>query len=227
MISSFKPTTNPLISPNLVLDTTIALNQYCALDLSMSNVELKHIDISNPDACQKYIDAVLVRNRAKIAWAGYLEKRNLYADKASFSQLNSKRNIHLGIDFWTKAGTKVITPLKAKVHSFQNNKTIGDYGPTIILQHEFGGILFHTLYGHLSIASIENIHIGQTFKAGETIATLGTPDINVNYAPHLHFQIIMDMEGKKGDYPGVCAEDRLDFYSKNCPNPNLLLQIPS
>ena len=227
MISSFKPTTNPIISPNLVLDKTIALHQYCPLNLSISNVALKHIDISNPDVCQKYIDAVLVRNRAKVAWGGYLEKRNLYDDKANFSQNKSKRNIHLGIDFWTKAGTKVITPLKGKVHSFQNNKTIGDYGPTIILQHEIEDNTFHTLYGHLSLTSIDNIHIGQTFKAGETIATLGTPDINVNYAPHLHFQIINDMEGKKGDYPGVCSEDTLDFYSKNCPNPNLLLHFPS
>lgn len=227
MISNFDQIFSFSSSPIFVLDSKITLDTYCALDLSISNEELQHFDISDPYACQNYIDDVLAKNHSKVAWGGYLEKRNLYDDKASFSQTDANRNIHLGIDFWTKAGTKVITPFRGRVHSFQNNKTIGDYGPTIILQHEIAGNRFHTLYGHLSVSSIENIHIGQTVEAGETIANLGTPDINVNYAPHLHFQIIIDMAGKKGDYPGVCAKDRFGFYSKNCPNPNLLLQIPS
>jgi len=49
--------------------------------------------------------------------------------------------------------------------------------------------------------------------------------INGDYAPHLHFQIIIDMEEKTGDYPGVCSENKLEFYKNNCPNPNLLLKI--
>ena len=30
-----------------------------------------------------------------------------------------------------------------------------------------------------------------------------------------------------GDFPGVCSPETLEFYSKNCPDPNLLLQIQS
>jgi hypothetical protein len=41
----------------------------------------------------------------------------------------------------------------------------------------------------------------------------------------LHFQIINDMQGKKGDYPGVSSKKELAFYKKNCPDPNLLLKI--
>lgn len=227
MISSFKQLTHHSKFQNLVLDKTITIDQYCSLDLSITNEELKQINIGNSDTCQYYIDSVLERCKAKVAWGGYFEKRNLYSSNENFSELNTKRNIHLGVDFWTTAGTNVIAPLKGKVHSFQNNKAIGDYGPTIILEHFFENTKFHTLYGHLSLASIDNLNIGKVFEAGETIATLGTPDINVNYAPHLHFQIILDMEGKKGDYPGVCSEEALEFYSKNCPNPNLLLHFPS
>lgn len=227
MISSIKQLSTLLKSSGLVLDKAITIDKYCALDLSISNTELDHIRITNPDICQDYIDTVQNRCQAKVAWGGYLERRNLYSENNNFSQFDSKRNIHLGVDFWANAGTKVLTPLKAKVHSFQNNKAIGDYGPTIILEHEFENTLFHTLYGHLSLASLENLSIGRIFEAGDTIATLGTPDINVNYAPHLHFQIILDMEGRMGDYPGVCSEDTLDFYSINCPNPNLLLRFLS
>ena len=67
--------------------------------------------------------------------------------------------------------------------------------------------------------------MGDIVKKGERIATLGLPPINGDYAPHLHFQIIIDMEGKVGDYPGVCSEKTLPFYKSNCPDPNILLKI--
>lgn len=225
MISSLKEYFDSRVNPFSPLDTSISLYAFCALDLSVFNADLDSIDITKPETCQQYIDDVLKKMNSNVAFGGYLEKRKLYSDKSSFSNEGSLRNIHLGIDFWTAAGTMVVTPLKGKIHSFQNNKTIGDYGPTIILQHEIDGLIFHTLYGHLSIESIENINVGQEFEKGDTLATLGTADINVNYAPHLHFQIIIDMEGMKGDYPGVCSEDKLEFYGQNCPNPNLLLKI--
>lgn len=211
--------------PIKILDPFIPLNRYCPLDLSESNSALQHINITDYKACQKYIDEVLQINNAQVAYGGYLEKRNLYADKSGFSSESLNRDIHLGVDFWAKADTAVVLPIKGKVHSFQNNKTIGDYGPTIILEHNLKDIKFYTLYGHLSIASIANLQIGQEFAAGDTLANLGTPDINVNYAPHLHFQIIKDLEGNSGDYPGVAAEDQLDYYTRNCPNPNFLLKI--
>ncbi|MEM8845731.1 MAG: peptidase M23, partial [Bacteroidota bacterium] len=66
---------------------------------------------------------------------------------------------------------------------------------------------------------------GMHFKMGEELATLGAPEVNVNYAPHLHFQIIEDIQGYEGDYPGVCSQKELHFYKKNCPNPNLLLKL--
>ena len=33
------------------------------------------------------------------------------------------------------------------------------------------------------------------------------------------------MENKKGDYAAVSSKNDLDFYTNNCPNPNLLLKI--
>ena len=102
---------------------------------------------------------------------------------------------------------------------------LGDYGPTIILEHEIEGFTFYTLYGHLSLESLEGKSVGQIVKKGQKIAELGKPPINGDYAPHLHFQIIKNIENKKGDYSGVCSEKDLDFYTENCPNPNFLLKI--
>lgn len=213
------------LKPTRVLDTSIPPALYTPLDLSVTNTELKCITLSEPNDCQKYIDEVLVRNKAKVAYGGYLETRNLYSGNVIFSADEERRDVHLGVDFWATAGTRVVVPLGGEVHSFQNNAVQGDYGPTIILQHTLEGIVFHSLYGHLSLESLDGLYEGKQFRKGEVLATLGTPEENVNYAPHLHFQLIIDLQGKKGDYSGVCRASELDFYTQNCPDPGVLFSL--
>jgi len=209
-----------------ILDSAIPTHKYIPLNLSKHNEDLMNIDITNYTICQNYIDGVLKIEDGSVACGGYLEQRNLYIDKESFTSPDEPiRNIHLGIDFWCNVGTKVVVPLAGKVHSFKNNNSMGDYGPTIILEHVLDDIKFYTLYGHLAVASISGLIKGRVFKAGDILATLGDSDINMNYAPHLHFQIIHDLEDNEGDYPGVCSEALLPFYKANCPDPNLLLKL--
>ena len=93
------------------------------------------------------------------------------------------------------------------------------------MEHHFENETFFTLYGHLSLESISNLKVGVEVKQGDTIATLGTAEVNGDYAPHLHFQIIKDIQNYKGDYPGVSNQLDLEFYKTNCPNPNLLLKV--
>lgn len=208
-----------------ILDASISMDQYVPIDLSIHNPELETVDIANPDACQAYIDSVLTSQGAKVAYGGYLEQRKLYAANTNFhTSTNDQRNIHLGVDFWAKAGTTVLAPLAGTVHSFKNNAVIGDYGPTLILKHRLKGLYFHTLYGHLSLASLVGLYVGKPFLAGEVLGTLGTTDINVNYAPHLHFQLIEDIGDYRGDYPGVCTTNDMEYYKNNCPNPLFLLK---
>lgn len=212
--------------PILILDDIIPIQKYVPIDLSIDNSELLTFDITDPDACRAYIDIVLERNNALVAYGGYLEQRNLYNDVEGFSGMaEDQRNIHLGMDFWAEATTQVMVPISGKVHSFKNNRVKGDYGPTIVLVHEVEGTAFHTLYGHLSLESLENLYIGKEFQQGEVLATLGTPEINVGYAPHLHFQVIRNIGEYKGDYPGVCTIKNMEYYAKNCPNPNFLLKV--
>lgn len=199
--------------------------QYTPIDLSTKNPALDEIDISQVEGCQMYVDSILDKNRASVAYGGYLEHRNLYAGNGHFVGTGEKRNIHLGMDFWAKVGTGVLAPLDGKVHSYRNNTTSGDYGPTIILEHTLEDITFHTLYGHLSIESLNDLYVGKEFGRGNLLATLGSPDINVDYAPHLHFQIIMNMGDNSGDYPGVTTTNDLEYFTENCPNPNLLLKV--
>ncbi len=212
--------------PLQVLDPTISKKQYVSLDLSVHNTNLNKIDVSSSYNLENYIQHYLKENRALVAYGGYLEERAIYKRSSHFNnQQTEERNIHLGIDFWCKAETPVIVPFDAKVHSFKNNSNYGDYGPTIILKHTINDIIFYSLYGHLSLASISNISINQEFKKGEIIATLGSKEVNGDYAPHLHFQIIQDIQDFQGDYPGVCNKSNLEFYKHNCPNPNSILKL--
>jgi murein DD-endopeptidase MepM/ murein hydrolase activator NlpD len=209
-----------------VIDKNIDYNSYHPLDLSITNVALNKVSLSKPNEYEDYISNYLLENKATVAYGGYNEQRDLYKRSTVFKDdQTEERNIHIGLDLWIRAGTAVLAALDGKVRSYQNNDSLGNYGPTIILEHQVENQTFYTLYGHLSLESISKIKVGQQFKKGETIATLGDASVNGDYAPHLHFQIISDMQANEGDYPGVCSKSDLDFYLNNCPDPNLLLKI--
>lgn len=210
-----------------VVSSRFSQEEYIEIDLSEDNHRLDVIDVSSSKAFEIYVNRYLKENNASIAYGGYNEIRGIYRRSTHFNQENpeTERNIHLGLDVWCDVNTSVLAPLDGKIHSFKNNTSFGDYGPTIILEHTIYDIVFYTLYGHLSIASIANIKIGEKIKQGQEIAVLGDASVNGDYAPHLHFQVIKDLQGNIGDYPGVSNRNDIEFYLHNCPDPNLLLKI--
>lgn len=209
-----------------VLHPSFLRSDYIPIDLSVKNQHIGSLADSTK-ALDHYIKTIKEKYNVKIAYGGYLEERGIYRRSHIFNDENAldERNIHLGIDLWIEAGTPIFTPVYAKVHSFRNNNNLGDYGPTIILQHDIEGEEFYTLYGHLSLQSISSLKVGASINAGEQFGELGDASVNGDYPPHLHFQIIKDLQGYKGDYPGVCAKKNLDFFRENCPDPNLLLKM--
>ncbi len=209
-----------------VISKAIDYKDYVPLDLSVTNVNLSNqkLETSKDYAC--YIQEYLDNHQAKIAFGGYNEHRSLYQKSTVFKNQNSdERNIHIGLDLWINESAPIYAALDGTIHSFQNNDSLGDYGPTLILKHQIENFTFHTLYGHLSLNSLEGKKTGDFVKKGEQIANLGLPTINGDYAQYLHFQIIIDIENKVGDYSGVCSSKKLAFYLANCPDPNLLLKI--
>lgn len=211
--------------PIKVIDAAISTASYTPIDISNQNKELQNFDVSSSKDWERYVQDFLLKRGAEVAFGGYLEVRDLYNRSTYFRGEAAQRNIHLGVDLWVKANTAVLAALDGRVHSYQNNTNHGDYGPTIILEHSIANTSFYTLYGHLSLASIQNIEKGQKVMQGTVIGYLGEASVNGDYAPHLHFQIILDMQHYYGDYPGVCTKKELPFYKKNCPDPNLLLKI--
>lgn len=210
-----------------VVATEATYDHYIPLDLSESNTIFNEFHINDTVAFENYVNSVLTANESHVAYGGYLEKRGLYKRSENFNTTdsNSERNIHLGVDFWCKGFTPVLAALDGKVHSFANNTAIGDYGPTILLEHSISNKTFYTLYGHLNNECLLNLKVGMPVKKGQEIAKVGIAPDNGDYAPHLHFQIINDLLGKKGDFKGVTSKSELASDKQNCPDPNYLLKI--
>jgi murein DD-endopeptidase MepM/ murein hydrolase activator NlpD len=135
------------------------------------------------------------------------------------------RTLHLGIDLWLAAGTPITAVLGGTVHSTQDNAAFGDYGPTLILEHVLEGERFFTLYGHLAQPTLQRTRAGQRIETGQLLGWLGAPHENVGWPPHLHFQVMRDLGGRRGDYPGVARPSEAAPWLANCPDPNLLLRI--
>lgn len=205
-----------------------AENSYL-IDLSQNSPHLKYLDVNKPEAFENYLNDLLSKTNTKMAIGGYMEHRSLYNDKGLFNQgiSDQERFIHLGIDIWMPSGTQVFAPLEGRVHSFADNKGKGNYGPTIILKHNPAPELyFYTLYGHLSRKDLKGISVGDRVEAGQTFAHFGTVEENGKWAPHLHFQIIMNLQGFEGDYYGVTSLKSLEFEKRNCPDPNIIINCP-
>lgn len=198
------------------------------LDFTANNSELSNEIVSSTTLFTQYINKKLTANQALYGIGGYKEHRTIYTRSDVFnSTINNEepRRLHLGTDIWGKAGTPVFAPLGGVVHSFAFNDRFGDYGATIILLHQLNGAAFYTLYGHLSVSNLPNLEEGKYMSLGEPIGSFGEPFENGNWPPHLHFQVIKDIEGKWGDYPGVCAYGEREKYLHNCPDPDLILDM--
>lgn len=170
------------------------------------------LDVQRYDEIAAHV--AVARGDAPACWGGWGERRELYTGSELFAG-EEPRVIHLGIDVWTDPGTPVAAPLDGTVHSFADNDNFGDYGGTIILQHEG----FCTLYGHLARRSLTELHVGKPLAAGTVFAWLGERHENGGWPPHLHFQKILDMQGLKGDFPGASTVGDKARSLDNCPDP--------
>ena len=195
------------------------------LDFTAANTDLDDEILNDTEKFSRYIISKLQTSNAKFGIGGYNEHRTVYSRSKVFDTDDEPRRLHLGVDIWGDAETPVFAALDAVVHSFTFNNYYGDYGATIILQHKLENIVFHTLHGHLSLKDLDGVFVGKPINKGDLIAHFGKPQENGNWPPHLHFQLIIDMQGNNGDYPGVCKLSEREEFLTNSPDSDLILQI--
>jgi peptidoglycan LD-endopeptidase LytH len=218
--------TNPQLVGKVV-DFDATTDSLYHFNFTASNTELSAETFGDTAKFSIWIDEQLQKNNCKYGIGGYMEHRTIYARSKHFDTSDEPRRLHLGVDIWAQSGTPIYVPLQGKVHSFNDNNNFGDYGPAIILEHNLDGLKLYTLYGHLSRKSLEELSVGMPVSINQPLATFGNISENGNWPPHLHFQLMFDMEGKKGDYPGVCRYSEKEKYLQNIPDPQLILRFPA
>ena len=209
-----------------VVDFDSKVDRLYYFDFTTANTGLTTDDIEDTGRFSAWVTKKLGENNCRYGVGGYMEHRTIYSRSEHFNTADEPRRLHLGVDIWACAGTPVYAPLSGSIHSFRDNDNHGDYGPTIIVQHDLDGIELYSLYGHLSRVDLDGLQVGAKIEKGQKLGAFGNADENGHWPPHLHFQLVFDMEGMAGDYHGVAKFSEKDKWLKNIPDPNLILQFP-
>ncbi|MDX1267168.1 MAG: aminotransferase class III-fold pyridoxal phosphate-dependent enzyme, partial [Oceanisphaera sp.] len=213
-----------------VLQGGFSGNDYTVLDLGIGT----HLLSGDPNAISEpqvsaAIDSEMAAAGAKVGVGMFREPRLIYtasAFRAEDPSTQEGRTVHLGLDLFAPEGTGVTAPLDGVVHLLATAASPLDYGHVIILAHEaVRGQIFYTLYGHLSAASLEGMQSGQKISKGQRFASLGGPQENGGWTPHLHFQIMTDLLGLGLDFPGVGRFSEVPLWASYSPDPNLILNL--
>ncbi len=199
-------------------------------DLSIGSSLMQLPDLSEP-AISQVLQRVMAEQGAVVGIGRYDEARLLYTTPAFATgprPTDERRTIHLGIDLFVPPGTPVYAPLAGTVYAFANLAAPLDYGPVIILQHKTDeGGQFFTLYGHLSLESLDGLYPGKPVAQGEKLATIGVSAVNGGWTPHLHLQLITDLLELGVNFPGVGRASQRAVWCSLSPDPALLLHIPA
>jgi 4-aminobutyrate aminotransferase-like enzyme/Ser/Thr protein kinase RdoA (MazF antagonist) len=197
---------------DLSVSGTFTGDREAASDLKIFQFQIKKLQAEVPD---------------QLIAGGYLEPRALYTSEA-YDRLGNNgkesRTVHLGIDFWVPAGTPVHALFDGEVICAVNDKGDKEYGGLIILRHREDGLTFYTLHGHQSIDSVEQLKPGDQIKKGQLLSIIGTYPENGNWAPHLHFQLMLSLLNYANDFPGVAYPGEVGIWESICPDPNLLFR---
>ncbi len=204
-------------------------------DLSIGSREVGTLaDVADLARFNRHIFERMRAANSSVGIGRYNEARSIYTGDQYRRAGNDGpewRTLHTGLDLFMEPGSPVLAPLDGIVHSFHNNAAPLDYGPTIILQHTVPGqedepLTFYTLYGHLSLDSLDALYEGKPVAQGTVFARIGEMSVNGGWPPHLHFQIITDMLDLVGDFPGVARPSQSAVWLSLSPGPNLITRIP-
>jgi 4-aminobutyrate aminotransferase-like enzyme/Ser/Thr protein kinase RdoA (MazF antagonist) len=202
---------------------------FAVIDLSVGSPEIEQTsDLTDIDKFAAIMTRGITDGEAKYGIARYNEARLIYAGEQYLGPAGESRTIHIATDLILEPGTQILAPLDGIVHSLKNNELPLDNGPTIILEHNVGFTdeKFYTLYAHLTKGSLIGLTPGDEIRKGQKIAEVGSYPENGGWPPHLHFQLIVDMLDKEGDFFGVAPASMREVWLSICPDPNVMLQLP-
>ena len=239
------PEASPVVAKQTATKADTDTPSFAPLDLSGAAVHIFDLrwesmdlpqapDPENVEGWTALVSKRMQEVGAEVGVGRYDEARQWYGSEIFRTRSQDPpewRTVHLGVDIFLDAGSPVLAPFDSVVHSVGNNVGFQDYGPTVILEHqaqvETGGTLtFWTLYGHLAEDVLSGLDPGKPIRSGEAFAHIGSFPVNGNWVPHLHFQVITNLLGLRGTFPGVAPPSQRNLWKALSPDPNPILRIP-
>lgn len=162
---------------------------------------------------------------ADVVIGRYSEDRDVYAGEA-FTERD--RTIHLGLDLFQRVGSPVYVPFDGVVEHVEARPGQLDYGHVVMLRHiTADAVPFWTLYGHLDSRCLDLLVPGQSVAAGDCLGYMGDESDNGGWPAHVHVQVLTDLCGMGTDVFGVAPRSESALWRSLCPNPNLMVGIPT
>jgi 4-aminobutyrate aminotransferase-like enzyme/Ser/Thr protein kinase RdoA (MazF antagonist)/murein DD-endopeptidase MepM/ murein hydrolase activator NlpD len=149
------------------------------------------------------------------------------------SEQGKERTVHLGLDLFVPAGTRIHSPLPGVVEAAAPEGAEG--GAVVVLRHELpppegheeGLLVFHSLYARLAPSSVEGLQNGRMIGEGEPFASVASPEENGDQPPHLHLQLVSDLLEMGAAFPETAVPSQRAVWLALSPDPGPLAGLPS
>jgi 4-aminobutyrate aminotransferase-like enzyme/Ser/Thr protein kinase RdoA (MazF antagonist) len=208
-----------------ILNDEISSKNHMVFDLSLVNSEVKFSKSSNDwGKVIPYIYKNLKNNNKEIGISRHNEVRLDYTN----AQINSFNTpmVHLGISLFLNPKTPIYSPIDGTLVSLTRDNAFNNY--EIILEHQFGeeNLRFYTMYKNISKDAIKEFKIGIIVKKGNLLGYVGRLENNDIPLSYVHFQITLDLLGKKEKIPSKIDTSQKKIWLSLVPDPNIILKIP-
>lgn len=157
------------------------------------------------------------------------EERPVYSSDAfrSVFSPDQRRSVHLGLDLFVPAGSNVRAPLDGTVVDLLETDLPLDYGHAVVLRHAAEGLVFYSLWGHLSAQTVRARRIGEHLQTGDIIGQIGAPHENGNWQPHVHIQLITYEPACAADVIGAGEASYRGVWEDLFPDPMHFARLPA
>lgn len=175
-------------------------------------------DFGQPAAQAKAVSFTHQRLGITASYGGWLERRD-HVFHGTYLRERSTF-LHLGCDFNVPERTGVCTPWAGRVVLVDcDSPEPGGWGTRVALQLAARDEV--VLFAHLSPNA--PVSVGDELRAGEIVGSVGVPEHNGGWYPHLHLQRIVGRVWRTL-FPGRL--DQLDGYGHALHEPELALAFP-
>ncbi len=153
----------------------------------------------------------------------YDEDRVGMYETALFTGGPEPRTIHMGIDIGAASGTPIFAPVKGVIFGVEHRADDGDYGGTVILKSDCSTPELYMLFGHLSMATVRRLSVGEPVEQGALLGWLGEKHENGGWNSHLHWQLSW-LKPRATDLPGAVSQSTRRLAQTIFPDPTPLLR---